>query len=224
MTEAVLRASKLGKTFQTPGGEVAAVREVTFEVSRGEFVALHGPSGCGKSTLLLLCGGLLSPGEGRVEIAGQNPYELSPDRRAAFRAEHLGFVFQQFHLIPYLTVLENVLVGELAGTSGNGSLRERAGQLLERFQLGHRLGHKPAALSVGEQQRVALARALAHSPRVLFADEPTGNLDAGNAAIILDHLAEFAAGGGAVLLVTHEEAARSRAQRSLRLAEGRLVE
>jgi putative ABC transport system ATP-binding protein len=221
MTEPVLRASKLGKRFRTGDGDVAAVQDVTFEVSPGEFVALHGPSGCGKSTLLLMCGGLLSPGEGTVEIAGQNPYRLSPDRRAAFRGMHLGFVFQQFHLVPYLTVLENVLVGELAGM---GSLAERAGQLLERFQLGHRLRHKPDALSVGEQQRVALARALAHSPEVLFADEPTGNLDAGNAAIIFEHLTHFAAEGGAVLLVTHDESAQARAQRSLRMMQGRLMD
>ena len=219
MTEPVLRASKLGKSFRTREGDVSAVQEVTFEVRPGEFVALHGPSGCGKSTLLLLCGGLLSPGNGTVEIDGQDPYRLSPDRRASFRAAHLGFVFQQFHLIPYLTVIENVLVGELTGA---GPIRERAGQLLERFQLAHRLNHKPEALSVGEQQRVALARALAHSPKILFADEPTGNLDSGNAAIIFEHLAGFVAEGGAVLLVTHDDAARAKAQRSLRMSQGRL--
>jgi putative ABC transport system ATP-binding protein len=221
MTEAVLRADKLGKCFHTAEAEVAAVQEVSFEVQGGEFVALHGPSGCGKSTLLLMCGGLLSPGEGTVEIAGQNLYALTPERRAGFRAAQLGFVFQQFHLVPYLTVLENVRVGELARA---GSLEQEALKLLERFQLSHRLNHKPAALSVGEQQRVALARALAHSPRILFADEPTGNLDAGNAAIILDEFAAFAAQGGAVLLVTHDEAARARAQRSLRLVQGRLAD
>lgn len=224
MTEAVLRANNLGKTFRTPDGEVVAVRGACLEVRPGEFVALHGPSGCGKSTLLLMCGGLLSPSEGLLAVAGQEPYSLGPDRRAAFRAAHLGFVFQQFHLIPYLNVLENVLVSGLVRGGDDGAVRKRAEQLLERFQLGGRLHHKPAALSVGEQQRVALARAMANGPKMLFADEPTGNLDAGNAAIILEHLAGFAADGGAVLLVTHDEAARSRAQRSLRMEGGRLVE
>lgn len=224
MTEAVLQAKNLGKAFRTPDGEVAAVRGASLEVRPGEFLALHGPSGCGKSTLLLMCGGLLTPSEGAVAIAGQNPYGLGPDRRAAFRAAHLGFVFQQFHLIPYLNVWENVLVSELARGGADAALCGRAEQLLERFQLAGRLRHKPSALSVGEQQRVALARAMAHSPKVLFADEPTGNLDAGNAAIILDHLANFAAEGGAIVLVTHDEAAKSRAHRAFRMVEGRLEE
>lgn len=222
MTDILLRTRNLGKTYRTAQGEVAAVREVNMEVRAGDFVALHGPSGCGKSTLLLMCGGLLSPGEGAVEVDGQDLYALRPGRRAAFRASHLGFVFQQFHLIPYLTVLENVLVSELAGARDRKALRERAGVLLDRFQLAHRLDHKPEALSAGEQQRVALARALAPGPRILFADEPTGNLDAANASVLLDHLAQFAAQGGAVLLVTHDGVARQRARRALAMSEGRL--
>ena len=226
MTEPALKAANLSKRFTTAEGDVRAVEDVSLELAPGDFVALHGPSGCGKSTLLLMAGGLLSPDEGTVEIAGRNPYQLSVEERTAFRGRHIGFVFQQFHLIPFLDVLDNVRIGFLAaanGSDGGENLEKRATQLLERFQLDHRLHHTPSRLSVGEQQRVALARALLRSPNLVLADEPTGNLDAENAEIILNHLADFAREGGAVLMVTHDERARQKASRSVELEGGQIV-
>ncbi len=231
MTDRILKIKDLRKCFPTAHGDVQAVDGVSFELAQKEFVALHGPSGCGKSTLLLIAGGLLSPDEGLVTIASQNPYTLDANGRAAFRAGHVGFVFQQFHLIPFLNVLDNVLVGELARPSNGDSngktaapdFRERALELLESFGLTARLHHVPSTLSVGEQQRVALARALVRRPALILADEPTGNLDPANAATILEHLSDFASQGGAVLMVTHEEAARAAANRSLELVAGKLT-
>ncbi len=217
-----VKAESLHKRFVTGEGEVRAVDDVSFEVRAGDFVALHGPSGCGKSTLLLMAGGLLSPDEGLVEIAGKNPYQLNAEGRAAFRARHVGFVFQQFHLIPYLNVLDNVLVGEMAG-QGKASLSDQARGLLEKFNIGHRLHHVPSKLSIGEQQRVALARALLREPELVLADEPTGNLDQENSAIILQHLAGFADEGGAVIMVTHDDRARAAAKTSMHLDSGRLL-
>ncbi|MEM7011931.1 MAG: ABC transporter ATP-binding protein [Verrucomicrobiota bacterium] len=218
----IFQASDLTKTFTTKDGDVRAVEGASFQLTSGDFVAMHGPSGCGKSTLLLMAGALLTPDSGEALIAGENPYELDAEARAAFRGEHIGFVFQQFHLISYLDVIDNVLVGELAEGSG-ADLNDRARQLLTQFNLGHRLHHTPSALSVGEQQRVALARALLRSPKLVLADEPTGNLDSENSEIILNHLAEFAKEDGAVLMVTHDDRAKSAATRSLELAEGKIV-
>jgi putative ABC transport system ATP-binding protein len=218
---AALSFDSVSKRYATSEGEVKAIDVVSLSIEPGEFVALHGPSGCGKSTLLLMAGALLSPDEGAIRIDGDDPYALRPEARAAFRAGRIGFVFQQFHLIPYLDVLDNVLVGELAG---GGDRRDRARELLDLVQLGHRLHHVPSKLSIGEQQRVALARAFLRSPRLILADEPTGNLDAENAAIILNHLAEFAASGsGAVLMVTHDDRAKAAASRGVEMRAGRLV-
>ncbi len=217
-----VKAESLHKRFVTVDGEVHAVDNVSFELSAGGFVALHGPSGCGKSTLLLMTGALLSPDEGKVEIAGKNPYDLNAEGRAAFRGEHVGFVFQQFHLIPYLDVLDNVLIGELAG-EGKSDLLDRAHELLEKFNISHRLHHVPSKLSIGEQQRVALARALLREPDLVLADEPTGNLDPENSEIILQYLADFADDGGAVIMVTHDDRARAAAKTSMHLDDGRMV-
>ncbi len=218
----ILQAEKLSKAFNTPDGDVIAVDEVSFKLDKGDFVAMHGASGCGKSTLLLMCGALLSPTDGTVTIAGENPYVFSPESRAAFRGAHIGFVFQQFHLIPYLNVLDNILVNELA-VPGGDDLRDKAETLLEKFKLSHRKHHVPSKLSVGEQQRVALARALMRDPELILADEPTGNLDTENSAIILDHLAAFASDGGAVLMVTHDDRARAAAGRRMEMDNGKLV-
>lgn len=219
-----VKVKGLHKRFVTAEGEIHAVNDVSFEVQAGSFVALHGPSGCGKSTLLLMTGALLSPDEGLIEIAGENPYSLNAEGRASFRAAHVGFVFQQFHLIPYLDVLDNVMIGDLADRSGgSAATRERAHDLLEKFNIGHRLHHVSSKLSIGEQQRVALARALLRSPNLILADEPTGNLDPENSEIILQHLAEFAEEGGAVIMVTHDDRARAAAKISLHLDDGKLV-
>ncbi len=217
----ILEGHDLTKVFTTNEGDVRAVDGISFSLDSGDFVAMHGASGCGKSTLLLMSGGLLKPDGGSVVIAGEDPYERSPEARAAFRGEHIGFVFQQFHLIPYLDVLDNILVNELA--SPGEDLGEKAEELLEKFGLGHRKHHVPSRLSVGEQQRVALARALLRDPKLILADEPTGNLDTENSEIILNHLSGFAEAGGAVLMVTHDDRARAAAKRGMELAAGKLV-
>ena len=208
------------KTWQGGSGSVLAVNGVSLALDAGDFVAVQGPSGCGKSTLLLLAGGLLAPDSGSVHIAGENPYALPPDARSTFRAANIGFVFQQFHLVPYLSVLDNVLAPSIAARSAGAD--QRARDLIERFGLTPRIQHVPGELSSGERQRTALARALLNHPKVLLADEPTGNLDAENAAEVLKHLREFASSGGAVLLVTHDTQAAAVADRVIRLREGRL--
>jgi len=214
-----LSVSDLCKTYRTSKGEVRAVDGVSLEVQPGEFVAVHGPSGCGKSTLLMMAGALLVPDSGTVEIGGTNPYKLSPDRRARFRSQNIGFVFQEFHLIPYLNVLDNVLAPILSGPVANAG--RRAVELLERLGLRERETHVPEELSTGEKQRVALARALLPSPKLLLADEPTGNLDAENGNVVMGYLAEFASEGGAVLVVTHDPGLLTHAHRSIPLVGGR---
>lgn len=219
----ILSAENLTKHYTSSEGEVRAVNGISLSLQAGDFVAMHGPSGCGKSTFLLIAGGLLSPDDGVLSVAGEDPYALSPGARSAFRAEHIGFVFQQFHLIPYLDVLDNLLVNEL--TPGDTpDLRSEAEALLEKFQMTERKHHVPSQLSVGEQQRVALARAMLRRPKLLLADEPTGNLDAENSGILLSSLKEFSAEGGAVLMVTHDERAREAAGRSIGMKAGKIVD
>ena len=210
---ATLEIRDLVKQYPSPTGTVRALTGVSLQVAAGEFVAIQGPSGCGKSTLLLAAGGLLHPDSGQVQIAGLDLYQLSSEDRAKFRARHLGFVFQQFHLVPYLSVLDNVLAPTLACPIPEA--RSRAMELLERFGLQNRLHHVPEKLSIGERQRTALARALLNKPQLLLADEPTGNLDRDNADIVLNTLKEFADAGGAVLLVTHDINAATRAGRTV---------
>jgi len=214
----MIEVKNLCKTYAGRGNKVVALDNVSLAVKRGEFVAVQGPSGCGKTTLLLAVGALLMPTSGSVSVDGKNPYGLSAEHRARFRGTTIGFVFQQFHLVPYLSVEENVLAASLAGPV-NGA-RERARSLMEHFQLSSRARHVPAELSVGERQRVALARALLNQPKVVLADEPTGNLDGENAEIVLRHLAEFAQQGGSVLLVTHDARAARYAGRTVLMRQG----
>jgi putative ABC transport system ATP-binding protein len=209
------------KLYEGPGGQVSALAEVSMRVEPGEFVAIKGPSGSGKSTLLLTVGGMVRPTRGRVLIAGADVYALAPSARAKFRAENIGFVFQMFHLVPYLSVLENVLLPTLAKREGRDG-QDGALALLERFGLSHRLHHRPAELSIGERQRVAMARALLNRPKLLLADEPTGNLDPDNATEVMDYLTEFHGEGGTVVVVTHEELAEKYAQRTVHIGEGRI--
>jgi len=199
--------------------EVAALDGVSFELNKGEFIAVQGPSGCGKSTLLLVAGGLLSPDAGMVTIDGADPYALSANARAALRAGKIGFVFQQFHLAPYLSVRDNIMAPDLAASSKRGP--GRADELMQDFGLADRATHVPDELSVGERQRVALARALFNNPGLILADEPTGNLDPDNSRIVLDRLREIAKQGAAVLMVTHDETAAKAADRIERLREGK---
>ncbi len=215
----MLKFENVTKTFNGPHGEVKALDAVSFVVEPGELVDMRGPSGCGKSTLLLTAGTLLQPSSGTVTIDGENPYNLSPNGRSALRSKKIGFVFQQFHLVPYLSVIDNIMLPSVVQKSVTA--QDRAFELLQHFGLDHRGHHVPAQLSIGERQRTALARALFNRPGLLLADEPTGNLDPENGAIVLDTLKTFAEKGGAVLLVTHD--ASSCATRTLQMTNGSLI-
>ncbi len=219
-----LQLDNVSKTYTDAQSTVHAVDDVSLQVSEGEFVAVQGASGCGKSTLLLIAGGLLKPDSGQVLVHEQDPYALTNDVRAEFRARHIGFVFQQFHLVPYLSVLENVLAPTLAVPGSETATRDRALELIERFGLANRQQHVPAKLSSGERQRVAMARALLHEPQLILADEPTGNLDHENADTVLGYLTDFAADGGSVLLVTHDDRAVACAKRVIHLQNGSIAE
>jgi len=220
---------EVSKTYRGSETPVVALQNVSLKIDAGNFVAVRGPSGCGKSTLLLTAGTLLAPDDGEIIFLNERPYGMDSDARASFRGQHLGFVFQQFHLVPYLSVIENVMAPTLAlpqtAVAVDSSLvRSRASDLLHRFGLGHRLSHTPSKLSSGERQRCALARALLNQPQLLLADEPTGNLDPENAEIVLAALRNFANDGGAVLLVTHDDRAASAADHTLWMDQGRLVQ
>jgi len=219
----ILRCEALAKTYVSGGREITVLRDITFELEPGGFLAVTGPSGSGKSTLLGLLAGLDRPAHGRVVLDGHDLSALSEDERAKLRAEKVGFVFQSFHLIPTLTARENIQVPlELRGEDEQA--RERAGELLTRVGLGDRGHHYPAQLSGGEQQRVAVARAFAHRPRILFADEPTGNLDAANGANVIALLGEMNRELETTLvLVTHDPELAGRAHRVLRLRDGAVV-
>jgi putative ABC transport system ATP-binding protein len=216
----MIEFDNVSKVYPTANGPVRALWEVGFRVEQGEFVAVRGASGSGKSTLLMIAGGLCRPSSGRVVVAGVDLIKAPASALTRLRAERVGFVFQMFHLLPYLTVLENVVAASLR--SRKAEARRRAGELLEQFRLGHRVHHRPAELSTGERQRVAVARALINSPWLILADEPTGNLDPDSTDGVMDLLAGFHREGGTVLLVTHEERAAAHAQRTLVLSEGTL--
>lgn len=200
-TKPTLELQNVAKHYDRDGTRIPVLDRVSLSVEKGTFQLIRGPSGSGKTTLLLIAGGLLHPSAGRVLVLGHDLYQLSADNRSLFRGENIGFVFQQFHLVPYLTVLENVQLPGMARTIPN--LESRALALLEEFRLGSRLGHLPSELSTGERQRVALARALLPTPGLLLADEPTGNLDLENEHVIVDALRHFVRNGGAVVMATH---------------------
>jgi putative ABC transport system ATP-binding protein len=218
-------AEGLEQTFLSAGRPLTVLKDINLTVAAQGFVAIVGPSGSGKTTLLGLLAGLDRPSAGSVTLDGQNLNALSEDQRARFRAEKVGFVFQTFQLIPTLTALENVLVPiELRGGNGAAGIERRARQLLDRVGLGDRAHHYPAQLSGGEQQRVALARAFAGDPRILFADEPTGNLDADTGRAVIDLLVALNREARTTLvLVTHDVELARRARRVIRLAGGRIV-
>jgi len=216
----MLKVANVSQTYEGLRGNVAALDSVSLNVDAGEFVIVQGPSGSGKTTLLLAAGGLLRPGEGVVKINGVDVYGMPLDKRAHFRASEIGFVFQQFHLISYLTVLENILMPSLA--INNPDAEKHALELLERFKMTGRMHHIPSELSTGERQRTAMARALLNNPKLILADEPTGNLDRDNADVVLSTFYDFARSGGAVLLVTHDDAVSHYAHRTLKLVNGKL--
>lgn len=220
--ESMIHCEQLSKVYRTAQGEVRSLDHFSLEVNAGEFVCVRGPSGCGKTTLLLMLGGMLRPTSGRVTVDGQDLYALKIKERAQFRARKIGFVFQMFHLVPYLNVMENVLLA--SGPDRNGSDAGRAQDLLTRLGLAQRARHIPAELSAGERQRTALARALLNEPTLILADEPTGNLDPDNATEVFRHLAEFHRAGGTVILVTHGSTGESYADRVIQMKAGKIMQ
>ncbi|MDV5861437.1 ABC transporter ATP-binding protein [Pseudomonas mendocina] len=223
MTSSILAARNLSKVVESAEGELTILHDLDLELNKGDSLAIVGSSGSGKSTLLGLLAGLDLPSAGAVLLAGNNLSELDEDQRARLRAEHVGFVFQSFQLLDSLNALENVMLPlEL---EGHADARQRARALLERVGLGQRLTHYPRQLSGGEQQRVAIARAFAAEPDVLFADEPTGNLDSHTGERITELLFQLNQERGTTLvLVTHDERLAHRCQRLIRLEAGHLID
>ncbi len=209
------------KTYRTHKGDVKALDEINLQIKKGEFVVIRGPSGSGKTTLLMTIGGMLRPTSGSVSVEQENLYAMSIRQRAKFRAQNIGFVFQMFYLVPYLSVTENVVLA--AGAIDSKKRYAQADELIKRFGLTDRNYHKPSELSAGEQQRTAIARALLNRPRLILADEPTGNLDPDNAATVLRFIADFHRDGGTVILATHGPAAQQFADRIIHLQSGRVM-
>lgn len=217
-----MRLESVSKSYVHRGRTVAALDNASLEIATGDFVAVVGPSGSGKSTLLLVLGGMLSPSQGKVHLNVHSLYELSPNQRAELRRQKIGFVFQTFNLVPYLTALDNVQIPLFLAGLDEAAQKQRAAKLLERVGLGDRLDHKPPELSIGQQQRVALARVLANDPEIILADEPTGNLDPETGQQILDLLEEMNGEGRTIVMVTHDPRAAARAKRTVRLQDGRI--
>jgi len=220
----LIESSNVTKLYEMGGEQVRALDDVNLTVDEGDFLAVTGPSGSGKSTLLYTLGGLLTPTEGTVKAWGEAIYNQTPRERARFRRENVGFVFQTFELLPYLTALENVMLPlSLAGIPSNQQ-EERALESLENVGLAYRADHKPSQLSGGEQQRVSIARGVVNRPRLLLADEPTGNLDQRTGDGIMDLLEELNERDGLTLvIVTHDRENADRARRNIGMVDGRIV-
>jgi ABC-type lipoprotein export system ATPase subunit len=209
----------VSKSYRGKRGQISVIEDLSLELDSGRIHAILGPSGCGKSTLLMLTGALLQPDSGAITLDGVNLMELNRSKRAVEQSSLVGFVFQKFHLIPYLSVEENIKLSCLARSVGDAD--DRCAKLIEKLGLNHRYGHLPSELSSGEQQRVALGRALMNDPKVLIADEPTGNLDRHNADHLMTLLREFSNDGGTVLMATHDHQVADMADQQLPFAKGK---
>lgn len=220
----MFRLENVHKCYAKRGREVTAVSDISLEIESGEYLALIGPSGSGKTTLLSVLGAMLAPTAGDVLLDGQPLYRMTLRECASIRRQRFGFVFQTFNLIPYLTALENVQAPMLLCGVPQGEQESRATDLLNRFDLGDRMHHRPSELSVGQQQRVALARTLANDPSIILADEPTGNLDPQTRDVVLATLDEFHREGRTIIVVTHDPAVAKCAQRRLSLSAGSITE
>jgi putative ABC transport system ATP-binding protein len=216
----MLRLDAVSKVYSKGGQKIIALAPCSLEIEEGGFLAVTGHSGSGKSTLLAILGGMLAPTSGEVLWDGQSLYQLSVTERTRLRRQKIGFVFQSFNLVPYLTALENVQVPLYLSGVNPAEQRRRASALLEQVGLSDRLRHRPGELSAGQQQRVALARTLANDPTLILADEPTGNLDPNTREQVLGLLESFRHSGKTVVMVTHDPVAAGRAGRVLRLADG----
>ena len=216
----MFQLKSINKTYQVRDRDVAAIDDVTLGIAAGDFVAVIGPSGSGKSSLLLMLGGMLSPTSGKVYMNQLSLYDLTPNERASLRKTKMGFVFQTFNLIPYLTALQNVQLPLLLEGLEAHEQESRAKQLLERVGLGDRFDHRPSELSVGQQQRIALARMLANEPEIILADEPTGNLDPAMAEQVMDFLTTLNEEGKTIVMVTHDMKIASRAKRTVMISKG----
>ncbi len=223
MTEALIELVHVWKIFGEGEAETAAVRDVSLVVERGEFVAIIGASGSGKSTLMNQIGILDTPTRGDVFIKHHKVSDMSENERARVRREELGFVFQQFNLIPTFTVLENVEIPMVLREVEMDERRERAGSILDSLELGHRLNYYPSQLSGGQQQRVAIARALVNDPAIILADEPTGNLDTKSGAMVFDILNDLHDQGKTIVLITHDQSLAQKTERTIQIQDGEVV-
>lgn len=216
----MLQAKNITKIYKT----VKAVDDISLDIPHGDFISIIGQSGSGKSSLLLMLGGMLSPSTGSIWIDGKSLYDLSVTERAAVRKKKMGFVFQTFNLIPYLTALQNVQVPLLLNGVDEKMQNNKAIVLLERMGLSKRLEHKPSELSIGQQQRVALARMLANDPEIILADEPTGNLDTETSSQVISFLNDLNKEGKTIVLVTHDMKVAGQAKRTVSISEGKIFE
>lgn len=216
----MIEIQNLTKNYKRSSDTVAALDGINLKINAGEFVVVRGSSGCGKTTLLLTTGGMMHPSGGTITIDGQDIYAFSPKDRAKFRAQNIGFVFQMFHLVPYLNTLENIM---LANTNGHKTDRSRVMELMDQLGIADRATHLPSELSAGEKQRTAIARALLNNPKLILADEPTGNLDPENAKAVIGFLAEYQEKGGTVIFVTHGEAANDFATNIINIDKGKII-
>ncbi|WKZ64985.1 MAG: ABC transporter ATP-binding protein [Flavobacteriales bacterium] len=220
----LLRTHDLSKVYRTDTVETTALNDVSIAIGQGEFAAIMGPSGCGKSTLLNILGLLDSPTSGQYLVGGEDVSGYNERRRAEVRKSTIGFVFQSFNLIDELTVAENIELPLIYTRMGRADRRQRVQEAMERMSIGHRAGHFPQQLSGGQQQRVAIARAVVNSPRLILADEPTGNLDSAMGEEVMGLLTELNRAGTTVIIVTHSLRDAGYAQRTIKLLDGRVVE
>ena len=211
----ILKASDISKSYNSDKNRIKVVDNYNIDLFSSEFVSLTGPSGCGKTTILMIIGCLLKPDHGTVEIDGLDIYSMNSSRIAEQRSKKIGFIYQDFKLIPYLTIKENILCSSLINDGGN--LEDKANDLILRLGLNHRVNHRPEQLSAGEKQRTAIARALLMEPRLIIADEPTGNLDKKNSSLVIEALKHYSDEGACVIMVSHDEDVKKSSDRHIQM-------
>lgn len=211
----ILKASDISKSYSSDKNQIKVVDNYNIDLFSSEFVSLTGPSGCGKTTILMIIGCLLKPDHGTVEIDGLDIYSMNSSRIAEQRSKKIGFIYQDFKLIPYLTIKENILCSSLINDVGN--LEDKANDLILRLGLNHRVNHRPEQLSAGEKQRTAIARALLMEPKLIIADEPTGNLDKKNSSLVIEALKHYSDEGACVIMVSHDEDVKKSSDRHIQM-------